>query len=784
MLASAAAVLAAAAASAPVAAGQSPEAQDDPRIADLMTISIFMAVFFPVFIVLLSFACLRLFLPPDDDGPEGSAASASPAERSRRGPGGLDADAIAALPLVFYRDVRRHRIVAARDGDGDDALECSVCLLEFDDDDALRLLPTCPHAFHPECIGLWLERHATCPLCRASLLDAPPAPLQPVAAAPLAPDSPPDHPAVVLIGDRREEEEEEEEEWTRIQCLARNRRVAGRQALPRSNSTGTTASSVAAGWTGSRCGCRSTLRHVTSAVESVRVREGSAHGSTVGGSVRGAVARLLSLFTPGAGRKGDGDDKSLKADVAGASSNRRRENSSRGAVGGEKRSQSNYYIRNSVRGEGRRVSCRSSDVEEQKTQAKLPDLHRASRRAAAVPTSPLPPRPKDGVRSKKDGQRRRAPCQLHPPPSHTALPSQLWPRRTPTTRLVACRSRLDLSTSVRTCGGSRTVNLSWSPPPPASSIAVAVVDGECPIVCHRRILAARRTQSSLSSSTASSSSSLPVSTCTATEASGVCGGGSAAAAGAAGFSRLARHSGQVTWTWSHGSMQSGWNAWEHCGSSRSTSPSSNSARQTAHSSPPLRCFLISAYGRTGSAATAAASSPRRRRPMDDPCRSPFWAHRTKMQSKTRMKKAMMATLMTTMDRVRVAVFVSSGGGGACCAVTMARALKTARWRWTIASGAGRRPAFRRGNSILLGYSDFENQNTGSINCSIRLSHQLHCAKAITKQVEQVRTLAHVPPDLSELPRNTIRIPKNQPQQLPLGDCNDLPYLLLGRFDGR
>ncbi|TVU29584.1 hypothetical protein EJB05_21158, partial [Eragrostis curvula] len=348
MLASAAAVLAAAAASAPVAAGQSPEAQDDPRIADLMTISIFMAVFFPVFIVLLSFACLRLFLPPDDDGPEGSAASASPAERSRRGPGGLDADAIAALPLVFYRDVRRHRIVAARDGDGDDALECSVCLLEFDDDDALRLLPTCPHAFHPECIGLWLERHATCPLCRASLLDAPPAPLQPVATAPLAPDSPPDHPAVVLIGDRREEEEEEEEEWTRIQCLARNRRVAGRQALPRSNSTGH--DGVVGGGGMDRFALRlpehvrleilmsHRLRHVTSAVESVRVREGSAHGSTVGGSVRGAVARLLSLFTPGAGRKGDGDDKSLKADVAGASSNRRRENSSRGAVGGEKRS--------------------------------------------------------------------------------------------------------------------------------------------------------------------------------------------------------------------------------------------------------------------------------------------------------------------------------------------------------------------------------------------------------------------------------------------------------------
>ncbi|RLM78906.1 hypothetical protein C2845_PM12G18020 [Panicum miliaceum] len=58
----------------------------------------------------------------------------------------------------------------------------------------------------------------------------------------------------------------------------------------------------------------------------------------MGGSVRNAVARLMSLFAPGAGWMGDGDDKSGKADATGASSVRRRENSSRGAVAEEKRS--------------------------------------------------------------------------------------------------------------------------------------------------------------------------------------------------------------------------------------------------------------------------------------------------------------------------------------------------------------------------------------------------------------------------------------------------------------
>ncbi|CAO1942093.1 unnamed protein product [Urochloa humidicola] len=358
----------AAAASASVGAAQSPEARDNQSVAGVLSISIFMSVFFPVFVTLLAFACLRLFRPPPDDyddglhAPDDSAASAS--GLSHRGGSGLDAAAIAALPLVFYREVRRHRVVDGRE----DALECSVCLLEFDDDDALRLLPTCPHAFHPDCIALWLERHATCPLCRASVLDEPP-PSQPPAPAqrelelqpapPLqlqSPESSPAHATVVMIGEPGEsgaasEEGEEEEEWTTIRRLARNRRAAGRQALPRSNSTGHGGGESDGGI--ERFALRlpehvrteilmsHRLRHVTSAVASVRVREGSAHdaGSTAGGGVvRNAVARLVSLFAPGAGWKAEGDDKSGKGDATGASSLRRRDNSSRGAVAQEKRS--------------------------------------------------------------------------------------------------------------------------------------------------------------------------------------------------------------------------------------------------------------------------------------------------------------------------------------------------------------------------------------------------------------------------------------------------------------
>ncbi|KAL9463974.1 hypothetical protein AB3S75_001719 [Citrus x aurantiifolia] len=48
--------------------------------------------------------------------------------------------------------------------------DCSVCLSEFQEDESLRLLPKCSHAFHISCIDTWLRSHTNCPLCRAPIL--------------------------------------------------------------------------------------------------------------------------------------------------------------------------------------------------------------------------------------------------------------------------------------------------------------------------------------------------------------------------------------------------------------------------------------------------------------------------------------------------------------------------------------------------------------------------------------------------------------------------------------
>ncbi|XP_057500935.1 E3 ubiquitin-protein ligase RING1-like [Actinidia eriantha] len=48
--------------------------------------------------------------------------------------------------------------------------ECSICLNEFQEDETLRLLPKCSHAFHVPCIDTWLRSQKNCPFCRAPIV--------------------------------------------------------------------------------------------------------------------------------------------------------------------------------------------------------------------------------------------------------------------------------------------------------------------------------------------------------------------------------------------------------------------------------------------------------------------------------------------------------------------------------------------------------------------------------------------------------------------------------------
>ncbi|KAM0839217.1 hypothetical protein ACQ4PT_060459 [Festuca glaucescens] len=77
---------------------------------------------------------------------------------------GLDQSAIDALPAFAYAELSGSSAKG-----GQRQFDCAVCLSEFADDDRLRLLPPCGHAFHVACIDTWLASTSTCPLCRTVL---------------------------------------------------------------------------------------------------------------------------------------------------------------------------------------------------------------------------------------------------------------------------------------------------------------------------------------------------------------------------------------------------------------------------------------------------------------------------------------------------------------------------------------------------------------------------------------------------------------------------------------
>ncbi|XP_068645843.1 RING-H2 finger protein ATL16-like [Aristolochia californica] len=75
---------------------------------------------------------------------------------------GLDESVIQSIPIFQFKK-------GVEDGKEKNLSECAVCLNEFQEEERLRLLPDCSHAFHIDCIDTWLQSNANCPLCRSSI---------------------------------------------------------------------------------------------------------------------------------------------------------------------------------------------------------------------------------------------------------------------------------------------------------------------------------------------------------------------------------------------------------------------------------------------------------------------------------------------------------------------------------------------------------------------------------------------------------------------------------------
>ncbi|KAI3678815.1 hypothetical protein L6452_38118 [Arctium lappa] len=127
-----------------------------------------------VFNPLRRFSISRDRSAPD---PLSSSAYSTPPWRVR----GLDEFIIRDIPVCQY---------TRTEGEKRSLYECVVCLNDFQELDALRILPSCNHGFHLDCIDIWLQNNANCPLCRLSISGAPRFPADQIFAPTTSPQDP------------------------------------------------------------------------------------------------------------------------------------------------------------------------------------------------------------------------------------------------------------------------------------------------------------------------------------------------------------------------------------------------------------------------------------------------------------------------------------------------------------------------------------------------------------------------------------------------------------------
>ncbi|CAA0806664.1 RING-H2 finger protein ATL16 [Striga hermonthica] len=77
---------------------------------------------------------------------------------------GLDEAAIRSIPILEFKNGQKDESFFKKQ-----SCECAVCLSEFQEEEKLRLIPNCAHVFHVDCIDVWLQSNANCPLCRTSV---------------------------------------------------------------------------------------------------------------------------------------------------------------------------------------------------------------------------------------------------------------------------------------------------------------------------------------------------------------------------------------------------------------------------------------------------------------------------------------------------------------------------------------------------------------------------------------------------------------------------------------
>lgn len=104
---------------------------------------------------LLSWACNRVEDDDDDAVNNHHSTSDDHVIINIKELTGIDPSVLRSIPVVDFNTK-----------DYEYGVECVVCLSELVQGDRGRVLPTCNHRFHADCIDKWLQSHSTCPICR------------------------------------------------------------------------------------------------------------------------------------------------------------------------------------------------------------------------------------------------------------------------------------------------------------------------------------------------------------------------------------------------------------------------------------------------------------------------------------------------------------------------------------------------------------------------------------------------------------------------------------------
>ncbi|AES99623.1 putative transcription factor C2H2 family [Medicago truncatula] len=134
-----------------------PEPQDEPLQVKGHKLLFFIAIFTIIILFTALFLCARWLFQTHHTPHAPSHTSTFSSSQSE----GLNADAIKKLPIILHQSNTSNHAL--------EETECCICLSTFRDGEKVKVLPSCDHYFHCECVDAWLVNHSSCPLCRASL---------------------------------------------------------------------------------------------------------------------------------------------------------------------------------------------------------------------------------------------------------------------------------------------------------------------------------------------------------------------------------------------------------------------------------------------------------------------------------------------------------------------------------------------------------------------------------------------------------------------------------------